>query len=547
MYAMLWAMKNFLPHILSRNLFTVMLYLSCLSVFVAATPLQVLAVTTAPSAEAPIPILDESNPDEDDPAEDITCLFASNLIIKAVNPGYTKNGISHVGEFIELQNLTDDSLELAGYSLVYTGSGKPNVVFTFPEGSFLASKHLLLRYEKSPEQDFDLTYKVGTVGLAQSAGRLELFYNEEVVDTLCWDTKTTPDCVQKPSSSNATMSRNLTTGAFGLTPADAYQTPPIDLDNPHLILPMVPTEPETPEDEPIPQCRGLEFSELLTYYTEDKAEQFVEFFNPTRQEIILDGCQIVYKNKPYVLSGVVASGGYYAFYQSQSFALTKNPTNPLTLTLLDTDGEILDEISYSNGQKKSTSFAKTFDEFGNDVWQVTYAVTPNSENIYQKFRSCEAGKIINEATGNCIKVTNLKTTVTETLQSKLKTSAPCPAGKYRNPLTGRCKNLPTTSSTLKECAEGYERNPDTNRCRKIKNATSNDGADYALITKTDNQQTVFVGFGIVGMIILLGITYVILQFRHEITRAARKTRQRINHIFKNLFTRKIRRHRNQKS
>jgi hypothetical protein len=75
---------------------------------------------------------------------------------------------------------------------------------------------------------------------------------------------------------------------------------------------------------------------------------------------------------------------------------------------------------------------------------------------------------------------------------------PCPEGKYRNPLTNRCRNIEADASVLSSCAddeyrspdtnrcrktvlaaatitpcqEGYERNPDTNRCRKIANEST---------------------------------------------------------------------------
>ncbi len=45
--------------------------------------------------------------------------------------------------------------------------------------------------------------------------------------------------------------------------------------------------------------------------------------------------------------------------------------------------------------------------------------------------------------------------------------AECPAGKYRNPDTGRCRTIEETMNELSACDEGYERNPTTNRCRKI--------------------------------------------------------------------------------
>ena len=51
------------------------------------------------------------------------------------------------------------------------------------------------------------------------------------------------------------------------------------------------------------------------------------------------------------------------------------------------------------------------------------------------------------------------------------TLAPCPAGKYRNPDTNRCKNLEAATAVVAACAADQERNPETNRCRKIDTAT----------------------------------------------------------------------------
>lgn len=47
----------------------------------------------------------------------------------------------------------------------------------------------------------------------------------------------------------------------------------------------------------------------------------------------------------------------------------------------------------------------------------------------------------------------------------------CPAGKYRNPETNRCKNIEEAIATIAACDEDQERNPLTNRCRKIAVAT----------------------------------------------------------------------------
>jgi len=474
--------------------------------------------------------------------------FDTDLIIYAVNPGYTQTTssgkLSDVGEFIELLNLTDAPLALAGYSIVYTnGSGNETSLFTFPDESYLAGKHLLLRYHKSPEADAaDLTYRSS---LALKAGPLKLVYDGEAVDEVCWTGKAS--CESSFSSkSPSVLKRDLATGSFAHLVADEY-LPEFSSDEARLILPPDSddeTDPDLePENQIPPHCQELEFSELLTYYVDDKSEQFIELFNPTNSAINLSGCKISFKNKMYDLNGTVEAGKYFAYYQSNQFALTKNPKNPLVLALIDADDSVVDEISYPNGQKKSTSYAKIIDTQGNESWQLTYAPTPNAENVYQKFRTCEAGKIINEATGNCVKVTALKSS-TSTSSSKTSILAPCPAGKYRNPLTGRCKKIETASSTTKECAEGYERNPATNRCRKIK--SPNDGADYALVPTTHSDQTVFIGIGIVALIVSLGLIYIILQFRHEIARATRKACQRLNHIRQDLLARTIGRHRNKK-
>lgn len=443
----------------------------------------------------------------------------SNLIIRAINPGYKIDDANDVGELIELQNLTDASLSLAGFSLRYTnGSGNSTTIINFPDGSLMAGEYLLARYSKSPTADLsDLVY---TTSLAMAAGPLELLYEGEVVDSVCWTGKA--ECL-KPFKSSAptTLVRNLDTGLFDHI---SDYTSQFDPTAPSLILPPEPDDSSNsgnPSDtSPAnPQCKGLEFTELYSYYAKDKTEQFIELFNPTDHEISLKGCQIRYKKKLYPLSGTIKPDQYFSYYPSSQFTLTKNPTSSNNIELLDTDARTVDELIYSHGQKKATSYARFFDQHGEEMWAQTYQITPNQPNIYQEFRSCPTGKVINPATGNCVNATTIK----ETTQG-------CPPGKYRNPLTGRCKKI-ESASTQKPCADGYERNPETNRCRKIK--SDNDGADYALIPNTRSSQTTFIALGVVITLVLIGVIYIVLQFRHELVRTFRKVRQRLNNLLKN--------------
>ena len=107
------------------------------------------------------------------------------LFISALNPGYTVDGTRDVGEFIELQRTTDVPLSLAGYSLRYTNaSGKSVEIFTFADQSLMTGETLLLRLARTADPETaDATY---TTTLAMSAGPLDLLYQGEPIDTVCW-------------------------------------------------------------------------------------------------------------------------------------------------------------------------------------------------------------------------------------------------------------------------------------------------------------------------------------------------------------------------
>ena len=138
------------------------------------------------------------------------------------------------------------------------------------------------------------------------------------------------------------------------------------------------------------------------------------------------------------------------------FKLTKNPTTSNMLELIDSNGDVLDRLEYYNGQRKGTSYAFVgYDSGGGELWRITYAPTPGEPNNYQEYRVCEVGKVLNEATGNCVKVTSVAEKI-------------CGEGQYLNILTGRCRKIEESDSGVKECKEGYYYYEETGRCRKIK-------------------------------------------------------------------------------
>jgi len=426
------------------------------------------------------------------------------LYIKSINPGYLVDDKNNVGEYIELARPHSDTLtplSLAGFSISYTNSsGNTITLYEFPEYLWMSGETILLRLASSPESEqADLTY---TKTLAFKAGPLELKKATTVLDSVCWTGQ--EGCAKEFKSSSPTLLlRDPETFEFIHQDTSVY-SPAYDSAAPNTYY-----ESRGSEETPPKQCQNLTFSEILSYYEDSQSEQFIEFYNPTSEQILLDGCFIKYKNKTYQLSGIIKSDSYLV-QRPNGLSLTKNPTTSNIIELYDVDGTIVDTLTYSNGQQKSTSYAQIgYNEKGEEIWKSTYAVTPGEANIYQQFKTCEEGKVINESTGNCVKAT----TATEIV---------CDADQYLNPLTGRCKKYETETEI--ECKEGYELNPETNRCRRIKN---NDGADYELESTVDGDSSiVFIAITATIIIFVLAIIYIVFEFRTEIKKFFQKVLQR---------------------
>lgn len=428
----------------------------------------------------------------DTPTEETSAGISDELpeiFIKAVNPGYKIDGKNNVGEMIEISRISsEEPLSLAGFSIGYTNtSGNYSTIFEFPENSWIKGDNIILRLASSP--DSDQSASTYTKTLAFSAG-IELKKHDDIIDEVCWTGKT--GCYKEFKSANPTvLVRNLSTGEFEHL---AEYNPQYDSESYFVDV----AKEEEGYGQVASQCKGVQFSEILTYYETSKSEQFIELHNTNSEQILLDGCQIRYKNKNHNLKGIIAAEGYYIYYPD-GFSLTKNPVNSNTIEIIDTDNTTVDKLTYPNGQRKGASYAFIgYDYSGEEIWRVTYAPTPGEANNYQEFRTCEKGKVINEATGNCVKIT--------TASAKI-----CKEGYYLNVLTGRCKKYVT--ATAKTCKEGYYLNPDTNRCRKI---AENKGADYSLQPETYEEQTSFVALYAVLGVVGVGAAYLIYEFRHEI-------------------------------
>ncbi|MDO5481278.1 MAG: lamin tail domain-containing protein, partial [Candidatus Saccharibacteria bacterium] len=297
--------------------------------FATGSPLsesEAITETSSISEERTEDLEDSNLSDEEDESSENDSELPI-LYFKAINPGYTDN----VGEMIEIRKNTNESVSLSGVVLRYSNSsGVTSDLVEFLDGARLDGDSLVLRYksaadvdEKDPLKNANLVY---SKTLAKSAG-LELVVRdgkkEKALDSICWTGKA--GCYDNFSKNpDTTLVFNDERRVFLFQ--DDYKP---EFSNDALFTPTIIGEEGIDEDsnggsELMPQRLDVEFSEILSYYEDEAAEQFIELYNSTDEDISLDGCKIRYKKKDYPLSGIISAGGYYV-YRPTDFHLTKNP------------------------------------------------------------------------------------------------------------------------------------------------------------------------------------------------------------------------------
>ena len=428
----------------------------------------------------------------------------------AVNAGYKDEASSQNYDFFVLEKPTEEELELGDYEIVYLNSSGNNAgAVSFESNAVLNLPYLVLGFAKSPQYEgapSEYLYSFGTAGLATTGGALQLYKNDELVDSVCWGKL---ECEHQLTKFATSLQDNY---SFVLRDGEFVQ---------EKYYPGIEDSAIIYRELEKDYCDNLLITEVYSFFETSSSEQFIEIYNPG-DECRLDGLSINYKNKNYPMGGKIGGREYFAF-RDESLMLTKNPTSANTIAVVSDNGEVIDEMQYPHGQKMGLSYILK-DLNNRDSWALSYARTPGAENIYQEFQACSEGKVINEETGNCVNEEQVAETV-------------CPEGKVLNPETGRCKKEETESG-LAECAEGYERNPETNRCRKIQDT---DGSEYAPKTAVETsfeEPKRFIAYGLLVVAVLAGVVYVIIQYRDELMRALRVVGSKIKRMFANLSFRR---------
>ena len=291
--------------------------------------------------------------------------------------------------------------------------------------------------------------------------------------------------------------------------------------------------------------RALIINELLPNASgSDVGLEYIELYNPFDEAVSLKGYILrIGKSleKNYILPDdlEITSHGYIVVTNAQLPFTLLNTTS--SVQLITPAGSELSVITYSDPQDDMSW------SLIDGSWQYTNQKTPGtlnqssllSEEVGEErqvlgvntLATCGPGKYRHPLTNRCRNIEsdavvltscdgdeyrNPETNRCRKIASLTNSLTPCAEGQERNPDTNRCRSTLASSSTLAACQEGYERNPKTNRCRKIITATA--GTTESLQNFTNNHQITQSPYLLGAGVAVLALGYGFYEWRVEILR-----------------------------
>lgn len=403
-----------------------------------------------------------------------------------------------------------------------------NVVIVSQEyvtGSGTPSGNHVLIYPVTNQSTGSIVNSADTLSLVNSRG--------EVVDTKTWSTLipsgkvlsrlrilTGPD-IYATSNDTADWSFELRTDP-PLSILDVRISPlTTDLD------PTPDPDPETNPDDPssenssnpsaTPPVLAPIITEILANPAgTDTGKEYVELYNPNESApLLLD---------QFTIRIGIDSPKTYQFPPGVSipplgYALFTN--TDLGFTLVNTTGR-LQLYKGEVGVGVPIEYTDAKDDYAwaliNGAWQYTRNLTPGGENsIGELFataeealdddvaKPCAANQFRNPETGRC-----------KLLSSTSAAPAVCKEGQERNLETNRCRSIVTATKTQTPCKEGQERNPETNRCRNITKMSSA-GFGVKGVKDTSGETSWYYWAAIVAIVLLI-MSYAVWEWRQELLR-----------------------------
>ena len=357
------------------------------------------------------------------------------------------------GKAVEIRNVSSTDYVTKHLSLQYvrandTTGSTPDILATFygtiPAGGRVVVGNAIIEQSGVQSADYYFTQTAAAV-MSATGGWLLLIDDATELDNFCWAANANGLCGEDyytplPLRDDQAYARCFVNGQ----PVSCGSGLPFEAVERRTI---VAGEGFVPFYN---QCQGIEVSELAPQYV----DQFIELYNITEAEISLERCLLQINTRVFQFSAEYSIEGHgFLVIDPNAIGVSLARTTAGTIRILSSEGAVQDSFSYPTPRENRSAIIH------DDVVVWTLTMTPGHSNIYQQYADCEEGYWRNEETGRCNK------------EAEPVTLVDCGEGRERNPLTGRCRNIPA-ASVLSPCKEGQYRSEETNRCRSIATAVN---------------------------------------------------------------------------
>ncbi len=317
-------------------------------------------------------------------------------------------------EFIEIENTSDSTIDLAQWRLQYHGTTSTTwsnkaLTFTDPLITLLdpGDRALFSASGYSPPNSEVLAHFPS--GLADSGGSvrfLPLSLDESLGSVLTWGTPDPPTCSIAPKHSDGQSLKRFPSGDgalvnTGISGEDFYVSnspspdsiddqDPFSIDEvvnycgkPEEILedPQAPGTTQDPGSPPPPTYLPILITELFpdpVTPQKDEEDEYIELFNPNSEPVNLSGYKLqsgLNSTYSYVLGDLTLQPGeYYAISRKDSKLTLSNSSSKATL--LDPDGTVLSEAEPYEKSYQAMSW-----QLYNGIWQWSSSPTPSAQNV----------------------------------------------------------------------------------------------------------------------------------------------------------------------
>jgi hypothetical protein len=294
-----------------------------------------------------------------------------------------------------------------------------------------------------------------------------------------------------------------------IVPTEDIPVPPITPDP----IPNLPGPQQEPPEGSQAAVTALITEVMANPAGSDIGNEYIELYNPNPSTAVsLDGFMLRIGAEPaqsyaFPAGATIPALGYAVFSNSD-----------IPYTLVNTTGRV--QLVGPNGYVgPAVDYVSPKDDYSwsliNDAWVYTKQATPGKANSLSDDnqaeaeasssspKPCASNQYRNPDTGRCRLVATTTSTPT-----------PCKEGQERNPETNRCRNV-VTAKEATPCEEGQERNPETNRCRAIVKMSSAGHGVLGVTSKANAAMSWYYWAGI-GAVVLLAGAYAVWEWRQEI-------------------------------